>query len=420
MDKKRLIIIGGGVSGLMAARELSEHFDITILEARSRLGGRIYTIPVENSSLHIEAGAEFIHGHLDLTFQLLKEAGIRYVPVGGNMYRKEKGQWSEQEEMLEGWDELFRKMKSLKSDMTMYDFLQLYFPGDEHADLRRHVTAFTEGFDIADVKKASVLALYKEWSGEEMENFRIPTGYGSLIEFLKQECEKKGCRILTNQTVKQIDWERNEVTVQTMTDKYDAGKAIITVPLPILTSAATPASINFTPPLDDYTKAAGEIGMGEVIKIVLQFKLRFWKEDTGFVLTDEMFPTWWTQLPDETPMLTGWAGGTKAEQFHGLNDDEILEKALFSLAAIFNKTINELKENLQQSWIFNWQKDLHSMGAYSYSMPNSDISRKILNLPVADTIYFAGEALYDGESPGTVEAALASGKKVAENIKSKI
>jgi monoamine oxidase len=205
-----------------------------------------------------------------------------------------------------------------------------------------------------------------------------------------------------------------------MTHKYDAEKAIITVPLPILTAAAASASINFTPPLDDYIKAAEEIGMGEVIKIVLQFKQRFWKEDTGFVLTDETFPTWWTQLPDETQILTGWAGGTKAEQFHGHSDDEILEKALFSLAAIFNKTISELKENLQQSWIFNWQKDVHSMGAYSYSMPNSDISRKILNLPVADTIYFAGEALYDGESPGTVEAALASGKKVAENIKSKM
>jgi monoamine oxidase len=418
MDKKRLIVVGGGISGLMAARELGDHFDITILEARSRLGGRIHTLPVENSSLRIEAGAEFIHGNLELTFQLLKEAGIKHVRVDGTMYRREKGEWREQEEMLEGWDEVFKKMKSLESDMTMYDFLQLYFADAKYDDLRRHVTAFAEGFDIADVKKASVLSLYKEWSGEEMENFRIPAGYGKLVDFLCRECESKGCHILTNQTVKQVDWERDEVTVYTTNHKYDAEKAIITVPLRILTVAGAPASINFTPPLDDYIKAADGIGMGEVIKVVLHFKQRFWKEDTGFILSDEMLPTWWTQLPDQSPVLTGWAGGTKAEQMHHHTDKEILEKALFSLSAIFNKTIDDLKDNLLHSYIFNWQTDVHSMGAYSYSMPSSDLSRKILNLPVADTIYFAGEALYEGASPGTVEAALASGKKTAGIIKS--
>lgn len=417
MPKQTLIIIGGGIAGLMAARELADRFTVTILESRSRTGGRIHTLPVENASFVIEAGAEFVHGHLPETMQLLKEAGIEPVQVQGKMYRKEKGKWIEQDEMIEEWDELVKKMKSLESDMTMYDFLQRYFAADKYSDLRRHVTAFTEGFDIADVKKVSVLSLYKEWSGEEGENFRIPGGYGKLVNFLQQECERKGCKILTNQTVKQVDWEHDGITAYTMNQKYEAQKAIITIPLSVLKTTALPASINFTPPLDDYIKAADEIGMGTVTKVIFLFRQRFWPEDAGFIFSDEVFPTWWTQLPNDAPMLTGWAGGTKAQQFSGLREEELLEKALHSLAAIFDKPVNELKENLQQSHVFNWQQEQSSLGAYSYDMPGSDLARKVLNFPVAGNIYFAGEALYDGSSPGTVEAALVSGKKVSERIK---
>lgn len=418
MDRQTLIVVGGGAAGLMAARELADRYNIILLEARPQLGGRIRSLHLEDDpSQRVEAGAEFIHGSLPLTLQLLKEAGISRLPVEGKMYRKEKGAWDEQTEMMEEWDQLLGKMKRLEEDMTMHDFLQLYFSGNEYADLRRHVTAFTEGFDIADIKKASVRSLYKEWSKESGENFRVQGGYGALIDFLKEECEKKGCRILTSQTVKQIDWEKNEVTVYTATGKYNAEKLIVTVPLGVLRSTAAAASINFTPPLDDYIKAAAEIGFGAVIKIVLQFQHRFWQEDAGFFLSDELIPTWWTQFPDTAPVLTGWAGGTRAEQLSVQMEDELLQKALFSLAAIFDKTTGELKKLLREAKIFNWQPDEYTMGAYSYAMPGTELARRILQTPVAGTVFFAGEALYDGSSGGTVEAALVSGKEAAEKCK---
>ena len=417
MEKQSVIIVGGGAAGLMAAKELAGEYDVIILEASSRLGGRIWSRQTVYSSGIIEAGAEFIHGHQKQTIQLLKEAGIQYVPVEGKMYRKEKGFWKEQTEMIEGWDQLLKQMKKLKTDMTLQDFLGNYFSNDDEVDFRRHVISYAEGFDLADIKKVNVKSLYEEWSNEEDENFRIPAGYGALITFLQEECEKKGCRILTGHAVKQIDWEKNKVTIYTDAgEKYHADKLIVTVPLKVLAKTGGPASINFTPPVDEYSKAADKIGAGSVVKVILGFQDRFWKEDTGFIFSDEMFPTWWTQLPDTRPVLTGWVGGPQAERLSNHNDKQILKKAILSLAAIFEKHPAELKNNIEEAVVINWQREETALYGYSYNTLKISAARQLLNQPVDDTIFFAGEGLYEGASPGTVEAALISGKEAAAKL----
>lgn len=417
MDKQTVIIVGAGAAGLMAALELADKYMIIVLEANKRVGGRIHTMKSTESPLLVEAGAEFIHGYLPVTTQLLERAGIEYTQINGKFYRKEKGQWKVQTEMIEGWDMLIKEMKCLKEDMPMEEFLRLYFPGEAQADFRRHVTEYTEGFDIADVQKASVKALYKEWSHEEEEIYRIPGGYSALIEYLQKECERKRCQIVLDQSVSEINWERNHVTVQTSSgQQYFAQKCIVTVPISVLRKTIGASSIRFTPAIPEYIKAAGNIGMGNVIKVVLYFREPFWGYDLGFVFSDEVFPTWWTQLPDTRAVLTGWAGGPKANHLSNHSEDEALQEALQSLSNIFDKSISQLKNNLQESFVYNWEKEKHAQGAYTYSMPESPLARKILNTPIEDTLFFAGEALAEGDSPGTVEAALISGKEVAKKI----
>ena len=152
---------------------------------------------------------------------------------------------------------------------------------------------------------------------------------------------------------------------------------------------------------------------------MLEFKEAFWekkKKGIGFLLTNEIIPTWWTQSPSSYPLLTGWAGGPQAWTLENKDDESILDLALRSLSNVFQKTVDELKQMLTASAVANWIKDPYSIGAYSYDTVGSMEAKKLLNTPIGETIFFAGEAFYEGPSIGTVEAALVSAKNVVEKI----
>src|SRR4051812_43136951 len=103
MTTADVIIIGAGAAGLMAARELSRSGkSVMILEARNRTGGRIQTLDSIVFSRNVETGAEFIHGNLPVTREILGEAGIDYSSVKGEIWRKRKGQFLQEEDFMEG------------------------------------------------------------------------------------------------------------------------------------------------------------------------------------------------------------------------------------------------------------------------------------------------------------------------------
>ena len=89
-----------------------------------------------------------------------------------------------------------------------------------------------------------------------------------------------------------------------------------------------------------------------------------------------------------------------------------------SLSAMFNIPVEALNDLLTDAHIANWVNEPFVYGAYSYGMLGSEKAREQLTTPVEQTIYFAGEALYNGDAPGTVEAALVSGYLAALQLKS--
>lgn len=416
MPRQHVIIVGAGASGLIAASEIADRCDVTLLETNNKSGGRIRTFPMQSGEGNIEPGAEFVHGDTPLTSRLVKEAGLKMVKLNGKMLRKEGKNWTEEQDMIEGWDELIEKMKGQRKDITMDDLMQKHFAGDKYAALRRHIKAFVQGFDVADTGEVSVQSLYKEWS-KNSDQFRITTGYASLIDYLGKKCEAGGCRIITGETVRQIDWQKNEVTVYTASgNKFAGGKVIITVPVSVLRDLHGKASINLTPPVDDYINAIRQIGFGTVIKIIFELTEKIWKNKTGFIFSNEMIPTWWTQYPLNNNLISGWAGGPAASRLSQHTDDELIEIAIASLSNIFDIPRSELGNIILHSYVFNWSKYDESLGAYSFSTPESVNARKILNTPLEETVFFAGEGLYDGPYSGTVEAALSSGSKTASGL----
>ncbi len=428
MSTADVIVVGAGACGLMAARKLSEAGKkVTILEARDRIGGRIHTVEEAAFAMPFETGAEFIHGNLPVTLGLLKEAGIQHRVSGGDSWQFTDNELKQDDDFMGEGDLLTSKLRHLKKDMTVAAFFEAHFPGEEFSALKEGVKGFVEGYDAADTNRASAFALRKEWQDiSDGAQYRVEGGYIALIRFLENECRKNGCSIWLNTTVKEVNWRAGDVDVTTDNhQRYTANKIIITIPLGVLCDQGK-AAISFLPSLAEKEQSFKALGYGGVIKILLLFRHAFWQDpqsadgkslkEMGWLFSGETIPTWWTQAPDDSALLTGWLAGPKAQAFKDADDSAILQVAMQSLGSIFTMKPFELEAMLSYSKVVNWVADPFSKGAYSYATPESRQAARQASLPVDNTIFFAGEALFDGPEIGTVEAALGNGLQVAKAV----
>lgn len=432
MNKSDVLVIGAGATGLMAAYKLSKSGKtVAVLEARNHTGGRIHTLNNELFFQHAELGAEFIHGNLPITLELLKQAGIPYHHAGGEMWQYHEGKFNKNGFFIEGWDELLEKLQELKEDLSIHEFLEKEFPGDKYARLRDSTKQYVAGYDTANPKLASALALRTEWLNEDEDaQHRIEGGYCALIKFLADEIKGTGSLIVLNAVAKQVLWKPNDVKIITADDTiYEAAQVVIAMPLGVLQAdKENTASLTIHPAINGHHDALQNIGFGAIIKVLLEFDKAFWEDDEteklvgaslknmGFLFTDEAIPTWWTQAPQHTPLLTGWLGGPKSFEKKDMQAEDILQLGLTSLSHVFKIPADVLKRSLIAWHVANWTAELFTLGSYAYDKVGSADARKVLLQPVDNTLFFAGEYLYDGPAMGTVEAALTSGKNVAEDI----
>jgi monoamine oxidase len=402
------IIIGAGATGLYAASKLTAAGkNVLLLEARNRIGGRIYTIADEHFTRPVEAGAEFIHGDVPITLSLLKEAQISFHEMTGEMFQIENGSLKESDLFDRDWPRIIHQLHQLKSDIPFTEFLQRYFPKNEQ--LQQNIKKFVEGYNAADSDKVSSFALREEWSAEEEPTQNRPEhGYGPLMLHLLNVALKHRLVLHLDEEVTEINWSSEMLEVKSAKQAYTASKILITVPLGVLQAE----KIEFDPPIPRYILAARQIGFGPVIKVVIEFGPGFWKKcvlkkfpSFKFVFSDADIPTWWSQQPSDAPIVTGWLGGPKV---HLLKEADFHMLALQSLCYVLNVNRNELEANLKAIYIHDWLKDPFSMGAYSYDTLESNNAKEILNESISQKIYFAGEACYTGAHTGTVEAAFQS------------
>jgi monoamine oxidase len=420
--ERSVIIIGAGAAGLQAARRLSKTgYTVIVLEAGATPGGRIDTLPAGTPagfSVPVEGGAEFIHGELPLTLELAREAGIVLQPLHAHMVQMTGGN---QQDFHRGWDELFKRMEMLPADMPFANFLATYFSEEQYAGLRDSVSRMAEGYDLADLHTASTKSLYREWAAEEAgeEEYRPEGGYGPMIDYLVRMCEEQGCMIRFQSVVDSVRWERGRVVVETITgDIYTAGLLLSTVSLGVLKTGG----IRFSPDLPEaHRTAIKKLGFGSVIKVLLEFDQPFWnaRRESGqtlFILSDAALPTWWTQSVDGCAVITGWVAGGRMRALQALDKDARITAALESLGKIFAQDASVLRNQLRASLFLDWEAAPFIRGGYSFDTVGAAEARVALSQPVEGTLFFGGEGLYEGDVPGTVEAALCSGVTIADAI----
>ncbi len=432
MEKKNILIIGAGAAGLAAASVLSKDgINVTVLEGRDRIGGRIHTLRDSSFPSSIELGAEFIHGKLPVTFQLLKRYQVDYQKVKGQIWQLKEGELKKKEQLIEEARSFEKKLREVKQDMSVETFLLTYFSDQKYVRLKNSVTKFIEGYDAADTSRASILAFREEWekSGEG-EQYRIVGGYISLLKALAKDCKDKNGKIYLSTLVKKIQWSASGIEICSENgEKYTADKVLVTVPLGVLQADfSSKAFISFQPPIPHKIEAARALGYGAVIKVIFYFNESFWQsmatkgklgkdlKELGFLFSDQTIPTWWTQGPGSVPLLTGWLAGPSVEKLKITDNRIILHHAVQSLASIFQENHLLLLQKIISWKIVNWAADPFSLGAYSYSTVNAGKLIETLRTPIENVVYFAGEAIHPDGNTGTVEAALSSGVKTAKEI----
>jgi monoamine oxidase len=431
-----VVVIGAGVAGLACARELCEAgLRVTILEARSRIGGRIWTAHSSLTNAPVELGAEFIHGLPREVWQIVERAELQTQELTPNQWRLEQSRLAPASGSWDQIDSIFRRIDESAPDQSFQEFLE-HACGDLPRHARIEATTYVESFHACNASRISAHAL-AHWHRSEREihghrGFRFPNGYEGLLKALAGASKPDLLTVRLNTVVTEIAWGTDTVEVTATSPEQRpasirADAAVITLPLGVLQAApGTSGAVCFRPELTEKGDALKQLEMGAAIRLVLCFRGCFWKDPKLMLLPmpdicflsspEELFPTWWLSESAGSAMLTGWSGGVRAEQLSGHGDAAILESGLEALHHVFEVPVKTLRDLVQEYFVHDWQSDPYCRGAYSYALAYSKEAAHRLAAPLCNTLFFAGEATDLSGHNGTVHGAIASGQRAAAEL----
>lgn len=431
-DHPDVIVIGAGAAGLAAAAALvrSGH-SVLLLEARDRIGGRIWTHLEPDLSVPLELGAEFIHGDAPETSALLRESAAMAIDTSGEHWSLIAGRLQRRtRSLLAEVRSAFDAANVLSGpDVSLEEFLSRGAGSALADEARALARSFVSGFDAADPRLVSLHSIAEEWrSGGMLSSQSRPAGgYRTVLRALSATLDRARAHVRLRTVVTAIRWTDSSAEIEAESLgkplHVSARKVILAVPLGVLKAPATaPGAIRFTPPLDPKRPALSRLLSGPVLKVMLRFRLPFWERLEGgryseasfFHAPGKAFPTLWTMLPARAPLLSAWVGGPDAGRLCELRDEEIIRHAVDCAGAILCDC--DVGPDVETGHVHNWSRDPFARGAYSYVAAGGVDAREMLARPLAGTLFFAGEATDTTGSAATVTGALRSGARAALEV----
>ena len=428
-----VIVIGAGLAGLSAAQRLAaEGVEVTVVEGRDRIGGRVCTKRDAEGALPAELGAEWLDPGSSVPDLVRAKGGTVRDSEGSFLVRTAAGL----EPMDEGPDDrLMRSLTSLAGDdWPLVEALKECCSGEVFRDARASLVDYVEGFHAADP-----VALSVRWLREVERSQPADASSARAVDGLDQAVEAlcpapgSGCEVRLSTVVREVHWRRGRVSLRVSAAGADTGgragetlegeAAVVTLPLSILQAPpGHPSAVSFLPALPAKGTALESLSMGDVVKLVLDFDEPFW---SGVAGTEEMlflhdrsqkFPTWWTTRPVESPRLTAWVGGPQTRRLGDARGEALLDAALDSLAGALAIPRATVQGALRAWHHHEWRDDPFSLGAYSWVRAGGYDAYRALAAPVEETLYFAGEATCGGGYNASARGAVESGRRAADEL----
>ena len=432
-ESVEVVVIGGGVAGLAAARDLAAaRRRVVLIEARDRMGGRILTARPAGWGGPVELGAQFVHaGNPDL-WRLLKASRARVVKVPDLHWRAGRGSASRIRDIGREIASVTRLIDGRKAGNLSFEDYFARHPAAVGPDAWQLASNFVEGFEAAPTRGISARSL----AGEAMDGdrqFTVPGGYDRPVAFLTSECLRLGVRILQGTAATSVEWRRGAVCVgaaeASTRARLDlrAKAAVIALPLGVLKAPSGRGAVSFRPPLAAKRTVIARMGMGQVARMAFRFSRGHWRRMLPAILrrrhprgfgflhsVAEAVPVWWSL--SGRPVIVGWVGGPRAAALAAQPAGSRRRTALRSLARILGVGESVVTDGAVDMIEWEWSRDPYSRGAYSYTAAGQDGAARRLAVPLRDTLFFAGEATAEGSEVGTVHGALASGRRAARQV----
>lgn len=408
-----VIIIGAGMAGLAAARTLAdEGVHVVVLEAASRIGGRIHTD--RSLGMPVEVGAGWIHGPRGNPINdLARQAGLQTYATDDDSFLlfSADGQ-AIADDVLEAAIEKLEAAADyiddeLEGDTSLANAMRLYAPEVLEDPLTRWMlsayTEFSTGGPLADLS-----AYYHDeddvFPGADVI---LPGGYDAILPQLAA-----GLDLRLGHHVSTIAHGANGVRIATSKGDITARAVICTLPLGVLKAGG----VTFDPPLPDtHRRAIERVGVGNVTKFALRFERPFWPQDIQYFGVVSNPPGRWSYMLNtlthaSVPMLMAVSLGDYASQIEAMDEQAALTDVMQVLRGAMGNDIPQPSGHLMS----RWSRDPLALGAYSFaSVGSTPDDFADLAEPVGNALFFAGEHT-NFAYHGTVHGAYLSGIRAAE------
>lgn len=428
MDHFDTIVIGAGVAGLTAARLLARAGRrVVVLEARDRVGGRVWTERQDGSVTDL--GASWIHGIIDEPVAAAAEAfGMRTVEFTVGGYQPDSRPIAHYGP--DGQRLTDAAARRYVEDIHAVDATLLEVIAASEADASyRDVTETAIARQGWDEERAQRVREYMEHRSEEQygawiedlaahgldddvvvgDEVVFPDGYDRLPARLAE-----GLDIRLEHVVTHVRWSADGVAVTTDHGTLGADSVVVTVPIGVLRSD----DFVVEPPLPEPVAGAlSRLTMNAFEKVFLRFPAKFWDDGVYAIRQQGPEGRWWHSWYDltalhGTPALLTFAAGPAASETRDWSEEAIVESILTQLRRLYGDRVQQPT----RVHITSWQDDPLARGSYAYmTVGSTTADHDDLATPVGGVLHIAGEATWT-DDPATVPAAMYSGHRAASRI----